>query len=163
MCCRARRYQLSICRSLRRFSIRLFRLNLQSFLQFLQREWILFFIKPGARSVEQLRKRFSPNRAVELTAQRTNGSVHVAFGLKLAEDFFGELKIAFLQGFGSALQPRPGAFGIEKLDRLVAQRFIQSVAEIAGARETVPRLLGHSFMNHTADGLAYSGVHFGRP
>ncbi|MGB8834203.1 MAG: hypothetical protein WCC95_18780, partial [Candidatus Sulfotelmatobacter sp.] len=53
------------------------RLHLQNFLQLLQRERILFFVKPGARGIEQLRKRFSPDRAIELTAQRANGSVHV--------------------------------------------------------------------------------------
>ena len=82
------------------------RLDLQSFLQLLQRERIFFFFKPRAGGIEQLRKSFSPDRAVELAAQRANGSVHVAFGLEFAQDFSGKLEVAFFQGLGGAQQPR---------------------------------------------------------
>ena len=79
----------------------------------------------------------------------------MAFGFKFAKDFSGELKIAFFEGLGGAQQPGPSALGIEKLDGLVAQRFVERVAEIAGARETMPGLFGHRFMQDPADGLAY--------
>jgi len=96
------------------------RFNLQSLLQFLKGEWIFFLFKPRTGGVQQLRECFSPDRAIELPPERANGSVHVAFGLEFAENFSCELKIAFLQRFGSTLQPRTSAFGIEELDRLVA-------------------------------------------
>ena len=88
--------------------------DLQGFLQFLQRERIFLFFKTRPRGIEQLRKRFAPDRAVELAAQRADGGIHVAFGFEFAENFSGKLKVAFFQSFGGALQARPSALGIEK-------------------------------------------------
>ncbi len=79
------------------------RLDLQRFLQLLESQRIFFLLKARAGGIKQLGKRFSPDRAVELAAQRANGVVHVAFGFEFAEDLPGKLEIAFFQGFGGAL------------------------------------------------------------
>ena len=78
-----------------------------------------------------------PDRAIDLPADRAEGVVHVALGFDFAEYLAGELKVAFFQRLGGALQPRPGTFGIEKLDGLVAQRLVKRVAEIAGTGKAV--------------------------
>src|SRR5258708_5091204 len=136
------------------------RLNLQSLLQFLEGERIFLLLKSRPRGIEQLRKGLATDRAVEAAARRPNGIVHVAFGLKLAKNFARKLKVSFFKSLGGTLKAGPSTLGIKKLDGLVAQRFVERVAEIPRARETMPRLLRHRFVQHTADGLAYRGIQF---
>src|SRR5208337_923028 len=109
------------------------RFDLQRLLQFLQGERIFFFFEARTCGVEQLRKSLAPHSAIESPAQRADGFIHVAFCFEFTKDFSGELKVAFFQGLGGALQTRTSTLGIEKLNRLVAQRFVEGVTEVASA------------------------------
>ena len=135
-------------------------LDLQRLLQFLKSQRIFVFLKSRPGRIQQLRQSLAADSVVELAAERLNVRVHVAFGFDLAEDFAGKLEIAVSERFGGTLQSRASTLRIEELDGFVPQSFAECVAQFARARETMPALLRHAFVDDPADRRRNRGIHF---
>ena len=136
------------------------RLQLQNFLNLLQGQRILIFLEAGLCAAQQLRHRFLPNRPVQLPPQRCKRSIDVALCFQSRQQLAGVLMIAFLQSLRRAFEPGTQLGRVKKFNRLISQRFIETLAEVAGVREAMPRLLCHSLMNYATDRLIHLRIKF---
>jgi hypothetical protein len=103
-----------------------------------------------------------PHRSVELPAQQRNGVINVALRFQSRQKLSSVLMITFLQGLGSAFQPGTKLSSVEKFDGLVAQCFVETVAEVTRIGEAVPGLFRHPLMDYATNRLIHFGIEFRR-
>ena len=82
------------------------RIELQHFLQLLQRQRILFLLVPGPCALEQLADGLLTRDLVDLGAQQRDLRIDVALGLELGDDLAGKLEVALLERLRRRLDAR---------------------------------------------------------